>query len=216
MAAVEAFDPQFRSFREMVRVLRQFEGWWCVPRVLAAALAYGGIQLLRVAGAVAGIYVGADLKLSHVVLGVGVSLGSVSLATWISRRSPWRTVLANRLWTYERPNPLGSVELLVRDGDDAMRAYRALRRARFTPLYAASVGTPPDDAADLGARIGVQESEAWMRSVCDDDRLWRIAAILAAAGIRARVSSLDAFPGGQIKSRRTDDGRRLAPSAERA
>jgi hypothetical protein len=200
----------------MLRVLRQFEGWRFVRWVLDAALAYGGIQVLRVAGAVAAIYIGADLKLSHVVLGVVVSLGLVSLAAWLSRRLPWRAALANRLWTYERPNPLGFVELLVRDIDDGMRAYRALRRARFVPLYSAAGGAAPPDAPDLRARIGVQEPEAWMRSVSDEDRLWRIASVLADAGIRARVASVDAFPGGRIERRRTDDGRTLAPSAERA
>lgn len=195
-------ESRVRSFREMVRVLREFEGWRGGWRVLAAGVAYGGVHLLPFVGTIGGIYIGSDLKLYSVALGAAVSLGSGSLAVWMSPNAPWRALLANRLWTYETPNPLGFVELLIRV-DDFTAAFRALRRARLTPLYGASVGMPPDDALDLTARIGVQEAEAWMRSKSDDDRLWRIARVLAAAGIRARVASVDAFPGGHVERRST-------------
>jgi hypothetical protein len=197
-------EPEPRTFREMVRVLRDFEGRRCIRRVATAAVAYCAIRLLPLVGAVAAIYIGANLQLEHVVLGAAISLGSASLAVLLSRRTPWRTALRKRLSTYEQPNPRTFVELLIRD-DDFAGAYRALRRASFSPLYGASVGRPPDDATDLTARIGIEEPEAWMRSISDDDRLCRIASVLAAAGIRARVATVDAFPGGRIERRHTDD-----------
>jgi hypothetical protein len=184
----------------MIRLLWQFDGRRCIWRVLMAALAYSGVRLLPFVGTIAGIYIGSDLKLYHVALGAVVSVGSGSLALGISRRVPWRALFERRLWTYEEPNPLGFVELLVREGDFTT-AFRALRRARLTPLYGASVGTPPDDAPDLTARVGVQEAQAWTRSASDDDRLWRIATVLAAAGLRARVASIDAYPDGQVQRR---------------
>lgn len=196
-------DPQPRTFREMVRVLRAFEGRRCTWRISAAAVIYGAIHLLPVIGAVAGIYVGAPHIFPRIVLGVVVSLGFGAVAARISRRTPWRALLENRLRTYEEPNPLGFVELLVQD-HDVTDADRALRRARFTPLYGARVPTPPPDAPELTARIGVQESTAWMRSTSDHDRLQRIATILAAAGIRARVGGVDAFPGAPLEPRTAD------------
>jgi hypothetical protein len=205
-------DSRARSLREMVRLLRAFEGWRCLPRIAVAAIAFGAIHLLPLIGAVAGIYVGANLKLADVVLGTVVSLGSGYLAVWISRRAPWRAILVNRIWTYEEPNPRGFVELLIQDEAWA-DTYRVLRRARFTPLYSASVGTPPPDAPDLTARIGVQEPEAWKQSTSDDDRLWRIASVLAPAGIRARVAGVNAFPDGQVEPRRSGDAALVGSSA---
>jgi hypothetical protein len=187
----------------MVRLLRAFEGWRALPRLAGVVITLGAITVLPFVGAVVGIYVGANLKLANVVLGAVLSVGSGSVAVWLSRRVPWRAILVNRLWTYEEPNPLGFVQLLIRDEAWA-NTYRVLRRARFTPLYGASVGTPPPDAPDLTTRIGVQEAEAWNQSTCDDDRLLRIAATLAAAGIRARVAGVHAFPGGRIEWRQTD------------
>jgi hypothetical protein len=145
----------------MVRLLGEFEGRASYPRTMAAGVAYVLIRALPLVGAVGGIYVGSDLRLAHVVLGACLSLGLAWLSTFFSRSAPWRTIIANRLFTYEEPNPRTMVEFLIRDGDFSV-AYRALRRARFTPLYGASVGRPPEDATDLTARIGVQEPEAYL------------------------------------------------------
>lgn len=207
-------DTEQRTLRQMARLLYEFDGWRCLWRGLAAALAYGGNWLLPVAGAVAAIYIGSDLELYRVVIGAIVSLGSTALAGLVARRKPWLAILARRLWTYEAPNPKGTLEILTRDEDSA-RAHHVLRRARFAPRYAALMPAGPPDAPGLKNRIGVQEPEAWRQSAFDEDRLWRIATLLGSAGIRARVSSLDAFPDGRIEKwaemlpQRTepDDGR---------
>jgi hypothetical protein len=187
----------------MVRLLRGFEGQASYPRIMAAGVAYVLIRVLPLVGAVGGIYVGSDLKLANVVLGACLSLGLASLSTFFSRSAPWRTIIANRVFTYEEPNPRTMVEFLIHDADFSV-AYRALRRAHFIPLYGASVGRPPEDATDLTARIGVQEPEAYLQSTSDDDRIMRIATVLGGVGIRARVASIDAFPDGRVERRSTD------------
>jgi hypothetical protein len=195
---MEAFDPQSRSLRDMVWLLRQFEGWRCLWRVLAAAAAFGATWLLPVVGAVAGIYVGSDLKLYRVVFGAIVSLGSTAVAGLFARRKPWRSIFARRLLTYEAPNPRATLEVLIRN-EDFIRAHQMLRRNRFVPRYSALLVVPPSDATDLSTRIGVQEPAAWMRSTSDEDRIRRIAAAFDTAGMRARVSGRDVFPGGPVQ-----------------
>ena len=59
-------DPEHRTFREMVWLLREFEGPRCLWRVPAAAMIYAAPALLTLAGAVAAIYIGSDLKLYRV------------------------------------------------------------------------------------------------------------------------------------------------------
>jgi hypothetical protein len=196
-------EPQNRSAREMVRLLRAFEGWRCFPRLATAAITFAAVGLLPVVGAVGGIYIGAPHVFPRIVLGVVVSVGFGSIAARIARHAPWRTILLSRLWTYEEPNPLGFVELLVQS-KHFQDTFRVLRRARFMPRYGARVGSPPSDAPELTLRIGVEEPAAWARSTSDEDRLWRIASVLAAAGIRARVAGIEAFPGGRAEPRRTE------------
>jgi hypothetical protein len=198
-------EPQQRTLREMVWLLREFEGWRCLWRVPAAAAAFAAPGLLALGGAVAAIYIGSDLKLYRVVLGAIVSLAGTAAAGLIARRKPWRAIFARRLWTYEDPSPRTRLEVLVRN-EDAARAWHVLRRNRFVPLYGAVLVVPPPDALDLNNRIGVQEPSAWLRSMSDEDRIRRIAAVFAAAGMRARVSGRDVFPGGRIEPQRTDAG----------
>jgi hypothetical protein len=188
-------EPQQRTLREMVWLLREFEGWRCLWRVPAAAIAFAAPGLVALVGAVAAIYIGSDLKLYRVVLGAIVSLGGTAAAGLIGRRKPWRAMFTRRLWTYEAPSPRTRLEVLVR-GEDAARAWHVLRRNRFVPLYGALLVVPPSDAPELNNRIGVQEPEAWLRSTSDEDRIRRIAAVFEAAGLRARVSGRDVSPAG--------------------
>lgn len=201
-------DSQPRTLREMVWLLREFEGWRCLWRVPAAAAAYASTGLLAVGGAVAAIYIGSDLKLYRVVIGAIVSLGSTAVAGLAARQKPWRAIFACRLWKYEAPSPRTRLEVLVRN-EESVRAWHVLRQGRFVPLYGALLVAPPPDALDLNNRIGVQEPEAWIRSTSDEDRIRRIAAVFEAAGLRARVSGLDVFPGGRVE-RGTPD---FAPAA---
>lgn len=207
-------EPQQRTPRDMVWLLREFEGWRCLWRVPAAAAAYAATWLLALGGAIAAIYIGSDLKLYRVVIGAIVSLGSTAAAGLVARRKPWRAIFARRLWTYEAASPRTRLEVLVRN-EDSVGAYHVLRRSRFVPLYGALLVVPPSDAPELNNRIGVQEPDAWMRSTSDEDRIRRIAAVFDAAGMRARVSGRDVVPGGRIEPGRTDDARSLASSVER-
>jgi hypothetical protein len=190
-------EPEQRTLREMVWLLREFEGRRCLWRVPAAAAWYGVIWLLPLAGAVAAIYIGSDLKLYRVILGATASLCLTALAGLVARRKSWRAIFARRLWTYEAPSPRTRLEVLVRD-DDAVRAWHVLRRSRFVPLYGALLVLPPSDAPELNNRIGVQEPEAWMRSTSDEDRIRRIASVFEAAGMRARVAGRDVFHSGTL------------------
>jgi hypothetical protein len=197
-------ELQDRPLREMVWLLREFEDWRCLWRVPVAGAASAAPGLLALGGAVTAIYIGADLKLYRVVLGAIVSLSGSAAAGLIARRKPWRAIFARRLWTYEAPSARTRLEVLVRDEDSA-RAWHALRRSRFVPLYGAVLVVPPPDALDLNNRIGVQEPEEWMRSTSDEDRIRRVAAVFGAARIRARVCGRDVFPGGRIEPLRTDE-----------
>lgn len=190
----------------MFWLLREFEGRRCLWRAPAAVASYALTWVLPVVGAVAAIYIGSDLKLTRVIAGAVVSLGSTAIAGLVARRKPWRTIFTQRLWTYEAPSPRTRLEVLVRN-EDAARAWQVLRRDRFVPLYGALLVVPPPDALDLNNRIGVQEPEEWMRSTSDEDRIRRIAGVFEAAGMRARVSGRDVFPGGAIETRPPDDGR---------
>lgn len=200
-------DTQDRPIREMVWLLREFEGQCCLWRVPAAGVAFAAPGLVALGAAVAAIYIGSDLKLYLVVLGAIVSLAGTAAAGLIGRRKPSGALFARRLWTYEAPSPRTRLEVLVRD-EDAARAWHVLRRNRLVPLYGALLTVPPPEALDLSNRIGVQEPEAWMHSTSDEDRIRRISAVFEAAGMRTRVSGRDVFSGRRIEPRTTnEDGR---------
>jgi hypothetical protein len=56
---------------------------------------------------------------------------------------PWRGVIADRLWTWEKPNPRTEVHVLVAS-DDVSAARTALRRARFNPqVFGVRLGRRP-------------------------------------------------------------------------
>jgi hypothetical protein len=185
-------SPQ--PYRRMVRVLREFEGWRCLWRLPLAAVMFLAVVLLPLVGTVAGIYIGASLKLICVVAGAAVTLGSAGIASAMWRRKPWRGIVARRLWTFEAPAPATEVPVLVRNERDVDALCKAMRRAHFNPSSMLHVGTPPDDAPDLRFRVTVQEPERWKRSSSDADRLKRIADVLRKAGVRARVAGLDVVP----------------------
>jgi len=178
----------------MVRTLREFEGWrslwWRLP---ASTLGFVAVPVLAIgAGVLAAAISGDDFGVGRaVVAAVVATVASTYIYPRLSRRQLHRAVIANRLWTWEKPNPSTQVQVLVRepDKDDAKRA---LRRAGFNPgVFMARLSTPPADAQDLSFRIGVEEPEAHPQSSSDEERVRRIAHALDAAGIRARVAGHD-------------------------
>lgn len=185
-----------RSFWGMFRVLREFEGWRCLWRVPVALSTYVVIRGIPVVAAVVIALVAIRGRVLAAGTGAVIALVFDSLGKTLRDRLPWNAAIANRLRTHEQTNPMTNVAVLLRS-TDVTTAYRALRRAQFNPQFLSRhVSTPPPDALDLDYEIRVEEPEAWAQSSSDVDRLQRIAAVLARAGLRARVGGIDALPGG--------------------
>jgi hypothetical protein len=112
----------------------------------------------------------------------------------LSGRRLWRKIVADRLWTFEKPNPATEVPVLVHSRDTPA-AREALMRARFSPqFYGVRLGMPPEHAPDLNYKLAVHEPDAWPQSTSDDERTRRVAAVLEAAGIRAFVGGVEIRP----------------------
>lgn len=179
-----------RRFWEMVRTLREFEGSRCLWRAPVSGLLYIGIRLLLpVGGTVGGIYLGSDLQPVWVVVAAVLSLGSVALAARLARPKPWRALVADRLYTFEK-HVSNEVPVLLRERD-LPAARTALRSARLNPARQRHLGVPPDDAQDLDLMLLVAEPEKWAQSTSDDDRIQRVGSVFRGAGIRARVAGHD-------------------------
>src|SRR5918992_4136176 len=116
----------------MVRALREFEGNRCLWRVAIAGASLLLIRGLPVAAAAIAALLAINGRVLSATVGAGIALIFEALRRRIEMRLPWRMAVANRLWSFERPNPTTELEVLVRD-DDALKARRALRRARFNP-----------------------------------------------------------------------------------
>jgi hypothetical protein len=177
----------------MVRALREFEGWRCLWRVPASGLLYLAVPILFVGLAVSGAAIsGNDFNVETAVIAAVVTVvGSTYVIPRLSRRQLHRKLIAERLWTWEKPNPATDVPVLIRELD-VDEAKRVLRRAGFNPgPFMTKLGAPPDDARDLSVRFGVQEPEAHPQSASDEDRVRRVAEALSAVGIRARVAAVD-------------------------
>jgi hypothetical protein len=183
--------PPERRMREMVPLLLDFDGRGCLWRV---ALACGGWVTLRAVPVVTAVIlalVTVEGKLLKAVVASLIALVFDAVGRRLESRFPWRAPVANRLWSFERPNPPTEVQILLRAGQVAA-ARTALRRSKFNPhVYGLRLGTPPQDASDLGYKIGVHEPDAWRRSESDEHRLVRIREVLSRARIRARVGGID-------------------------
>ncbi len=180
-------------FWTMVARFRQFEGWRCLWRLPVAALAYAIVPLTFIGATVLAAYIAGDnfglatAIVSAAVVGVATALLVPRLARWQLHRK----IIANRFWTFEKPNPATEVPTLLRS-PDVVAARAALCRARFNPLVCSvSVGSPPSDAPDLDVKVAVHEPQAWTQSASDDDRTRRMVGVLERAGIRAHVGGVD-------------------------
>jgi hypothetical protein len=185
---------QPQPYARMVRTLREFEGWrslwWRIP---ASALAFIAVPVLAIgAGVLAAAISGDDFGVGRaVVAAVVATLASTYIHARLSRRQLHRTVVADPLWTWEKPNPATQVQVLVRECE-VEDAKAVLRRTGFNPgVFMTRLSTPPADAQDLNVRVGVEEPEAHPQSSSDADRVRRMARALGDAGIRARVAGRD-------------------------
>lgn len=184
-------------FWDMVGRLRQFEGWRCLWRLPVAAFAYVVGPLLLLGGTVLAAFIaGSDFDLrTAVVAALVASIVGVVLFPRFTQLRLHRKIVANRLWTFEKPNTPTEVPALLRS-EDVEAARVVLRRAQFNPqAFGLSLAVPPDDASDLDYKIAVQEPEAWPQADSPEDRTERIVGVLRAAGLRARVGGVDTFRG---------------------
>jgi putative flippase GtrA len=180
-----------RSLREMVRVLAQFEGTRCLWRVPDAGVVFVLIRGLPIAAAMVIALVTVNGRTLQAVESAVIALAFDALAKTARARLPWRAIVANRLWTFEKPNPRTEVHILLRSRD-VIAARTALRQPRLNPQpYGLQLGSPPPDAPHLNYRIAVQEPKAWTESSSDQNRVERIAGTLAQSGIEGRVGGID-------------------------
>jgi hypothetical protein len=188
---VVVLEPQ--PYRRMVRTLREFEGWRCLWRVPISAALFIAVPLSLIAATVGAAAVAGDDFYLHtgIVAAIISVIGSAYLHPRLMRRQLHRKVIANRLWTWEQPNPDTHVRILVRD-PDVDRAKRALRQAGFNPgPFMTRLGTTPADAPELNVQVGVEEPATHAQSSSDEDRIQRMANALDAARIRARIAGID-------------------------
>jgi hypothetical protein len=110
--------PQ-RTYRHMVDLQRQFEGWRCLWRVAVGGLLVTLVPALAIGGFVAGAYLANDLHDPlRVALGAIVALGPGQLtAAYIWRRRPWRTLLEDRLLSYEHFDPPPDLNAMIRTAE---------------------------------------------------------------------------------------------------
>ena len=142
-----------------------------------------------------GIHRRQRLRSSAVVAALVASIVGVVLFPRFTQLRLHRKIVANRLWTFEKPNTPTEVPALLRS-EDVEAARVVLRRAQFNPqAFGLSLAVPPDDASDLDYKIAVQEPEAWPQADSPEDRTERIVGVLRAAGLRARVGGVDTFRG---------------------
>jgi hypothetical protein len=177
----------------MVRTLREFEGWRSLWRVPVSGALFVAVPLGFVAVAVAAAAIaGDDFDFQTAIVAAVVAvIGSNYVIPRLARRQLHRKLVAERLWTWEKPNPGTHVRVLVRESD-VDEAKRVLRRAGFNPgMLMTRLVSPPPDALDLDVQVGVEEPEAHPQSSSDDDRVRRMASALETAGLRARVAGID-------------------------
>lgn len=182
------------SFSEDLSTLRAFEGTRCLWRAPAAVALLLMPYVVAVLAVIATGLMAVNGRVLGAVVTVALGVGFERFGLRVRARFPWRAVVSRRLGSYERPNPLTEVTMLVRP-EDAPAARAALRHAKFNPgVYSLVLSEPPLDATDLSCRIAVCEPEAWRQSASDLDRLQRMAAVMEGAGIRARVGRIDTCP----------------------
>lgn len=181
------------TYREMLGVLRQYERWRCLWRVAAGALLIASLPALAIGGFVAGAYLADDLRNPlRVALGAIFAIGAGQLAAaYIWRRRPWHTLIAGRLATYERRDPPGDLNAMIRRADFPLAA-RALRRAKLNPWGATQVPAAVSGVPDLDLKLIIYRSALWHPPSSPELHI-QIRDCLQAARIRANVAGEDLF-----------------------
>ena len=185
-----------REYRQVLRVLREHEGWRAVRWPAGALGILATVWALPLAGGIGSYYVaqaGNSFLLVALSVAVTLALGGIG-ATW-SRRRPWWTLLANRAVGYEeQTDPYayapGIIRLTYRD-----RALHALRRAGLQARSAPAAG--PADAPELDCRIEIYRprncTKPGLEPVTD-----QALQVLAELGVEGRVSTRDVRTGRDI------------------
>jgi hypothetical protein len=125
---------QDAPFWSMVSRLRQFEGWRCLWRLPVAAFFYALPALTIVGATVLAAFIagdGFDFRSAAIAAIVGAG-ATAFLAPRLAGRRLHRKIVADRLWTFERPHPRTEVPVLLRSSE-VEAARTALRRAQFSP-----------------------------------------------------------------------------------
>jgi hypothetical protein len=194
LSMIERTTSPPRTYRCMLDLLRQFEGWGCLWRVVVGGFLITLVPALAIGGFVAGAYLANDLHdLLRVALGAIVAIGSGQLAAaYIWRRRPWDTLIANRLSSYERADPPGDLNAMIRRADFGLAA-RALRRAKLNPWGGTQVPSGVSGLPDLDLKLIVYRSAVWHPPGSPELHV-QIRDCLESAKIRANVAGKDVFP----------------------
>lgn len=128
----------------------------------------------------------------RVALGAVVAVGVGQLAAArIWRRRPWHNLIVGRLASYERLDPPGDLNAMIRRADFPLAA-RALRRAKLNPWGATQVPASVSGVPDLDLKLIVYRSALWHPAGTPDLHV-QIRDCLRAAKIRANVAGEDLF-----------------------
>lgn len=184
------------SYKDVVWRLRQYDGLRCLWRVLIGGVVWASMFLVPLAGAMAGIYLGASLKLGPVALAALVILATGGWPQWLRFRQPWRALLERRLRLYQTPNPSMSASVLVIP-DDARRTTLTLMQDQLCPFSSRIGGNPPSHSPRLTCQITAMEPPAFQRSASAEELQDRIVRLLVAAGIDSMVGRVR-IEGGRV------------------
>ncbi len=190
---VPAGDHPTRTYRDTLHVLQQYEGRRCLWRVAVGAILIALVPVLAIGGLVACSYMAGDLHDPlRVAGGAVVALGAGRFSALLWRRRPWRTLIEDHLWSYERPDPPGDLNAMIRRAD-FIPATNVLRRAKLNPLGGTHVPAAVPGVDDLDLKLIVHRSTRWHPP--DSPELYlQIRDCLRAAKIRANVAGEELFP----------------------
>lgn len=184
-----AVAEEGRSYRNMLRILRQFEGNRAYLTFGLAGLWLLAMPALTLGTFFAGYVAGILQQPAWIVAGALLAVALPFVSERLQRGRRWREAIAGRLWTFEFTAEPPDLNTLVRAQDQA-EAEQALRGAKLSPAPAGTLIQPPPDALDLNLRLIISRSPCWHRPPRPDLHE-QIRGVLRDAGIRARVAGVD-------------------------